>query len=190
MKPEFLIPFFFITFISVAWIIGTYNKFIKYRNRIEESLNNIDVALKRRANLIPNLVKVIQGYSSHENTIYQEKTRQSGILSDPKRVEEEHQITRGLSGLLAVAEAYPDLKASANFLNLQNNLDTIEKEIQLTRNHYNSYISSYNTMVESFPGSLIASKFSFEKREYLTLELTTERDVPDVSFKTKKTGSN
>ncbi len=186
MNPEIIIPICFVTFIFLAWSIGSYNKFIKYRNRIEESLNNIDVALKRRANLIPNLVRTIEGYSAHENKIIQEKTRQLASLSDPVRVEQEQKITQTIGGLLAVAEAYPELKASSNFLDLQNSLDEIEQEVQQTRNRYNRNISRFNTMVESFPASLIAREFSFEKQGYLNLELATNRDMPDVSFSAKE----
>ncbi len=182
MTPDILIPVIFVTFVSTAISVGSYNKFIKYRNRIEESLNNIDVALKRRANLIPSLVQIIQGYSAHENKIFQGKNRKLGELSNPERVEQEREITRNIGGLLAVAEAYPDLKANTNFLDLQNSLDAIEEEIQKTRNRYNGYVSRFNTMVESFPSSLIAMKFTFKKQEYLNLELATERNMPDISF--------
>ncbi len=185
MNPEILIPLLFVTFVTTTILVGSYNKFIKYRNRIEEALNNIDVALKRRANLIPGLVKIIKGYSAHEDNIYQSKTRQLSKISNPDRVEEEREITHNIGGLLAVAEAYPDLKASANFLDLQNSLDEIEEEIQKTRNRYNNYISRFNTMVESFPSSLIAMKFAFKRQEYLNLELATERGMPDVSFDAK-----
>jgi len=182
MKPEVIIPSLFVLFVFSSWIIGTYNKFIKYRNRIEEALNGIDVALKRRANLIPNLVRVIKGYASHEGKIFQEKTRQLGRLSEPSRLEEEQKIARNIGGLLAVAEAYPDLKASGNFLDLQKTLDEIEEDIQRARNRYNNYISRFNTMVESFPASVIAGKFNFVRQEYLALELATQREMPDVSF--------
>lgn len=186
MRPEILMPLCFVIVVFVAWFIKSYNKFVKYRNRIEEALNNIDVALKRRANLIPNLIQMIKGYSNHEDKIYQDKNRQLAMLSDPERVEQERQITKNIGGLLAVAEAYPDLKASINFLDLQNSLDTIEKEIQQTRNRYNNYISRFNTMVESFPASLIARKFVFEKQEYLALEMSNEREMPNVSFSTQQ----
>ncbi len=186
MKPEIIIPSLFALFILTSWVIGTYNKFIKYRNRIEESLNGIDVALKRRANLIPNLVRVIEGYAAHEGTIFQDKTRQLDRLSEPSRLEEEQKISRNIGGLLAVAEAYPDLKASGNFLDLQNKLDEIEGDIQQARNRYNNYISRFNTMVESFPASLIAGKFYFTKQDYLALELATQREMPEVSFTSEK----
>ena len=180
MSPPIIIPLLFATFFLAAWSIGTYNRFIKYRNRIEESLQGVDVALKRRANLIPALIKVIEKYSSHEDNIFQEKTRQLGILSEPNRLEEEQQISKNIGGLLAIAEAYPDLKASTNFLNLQNNLDEIEQDIQQARNRYNGYIARFNTMVESFPASYIARKFHFTKQDYLVLELATQREMPNI----------
>jgi LemA protein len=182
MNPEIIIPALFVTMVLAAWTIGTYNKFIKYKNRIEESLNGIDVALKRRANLIPGLVRVVEGYSSHEGKIFQDKTRQLGRMSDPDRMKQEQQISRDIGGLLALAEAYPDLKASANFLDLQKSLADIEQDIQRARNRYNNFIARFNTMVESFPAFLLARKFHFEKQEYLTLELATQREMPDVSF--------
>ncbi|MBW1634756.1 MAG: LemA family protein [Deltaproteobacteria bacterium] len=180
MSPPIIVPLLFVTFFLVAWSIGTYNKFIKYRNRIEESLQGIDVALKRRANLIPSLVKVVEKYSSHEDKIFQEKTRQLGMLSEPNRLEEEQQISRNIGGLLAIAEAYPDLKASTNFLDLQNNLDEIEQDVQQARNRYNGYIARFNTQVESFPASYIARKFHFTKQDYLVLELATQREMPNI----------
>ncbi|HHD63079.1 MAG TPA: LemA family protein [Desulfobulbaceae bacterium] len=190
MNPEIIIPTLFVTVVLTAWTIGAYNRFIKYKNRIEESLNAIDVALKRRANLIPNLVQIIEGYSAHEGKIFQEKTRQLGMVSDPGRIEQEQKISRNIGGLLAVAEAYPDLKASTNFLSLQNSLNEIEQDIQQARNRYNSYISRFNTMVDSFPASLLARKFDFEKQDYLALELATQREMPDVSFSSIEKNEN
>ncbi|MBW1646063.1 MAG: LemA family protein [Deltaproteobacteria bacterium] len=172
-----------VIFITTVWAVGTYNKFVKYRNRIEEAWNRIDVALKRRANLIPNLIRVIEGYSAHEAKIFSEKIRtlpRAAGLSD--RVAAEGELTQSLGGLLALAEAYPDLKASSNFLDLQNSLDEIEREVQQARNRYNAYISRYNTLVESFPAAFIARKFGFGKRDYLSLELATERQMPAVDF--------
>lgn len=183
MPPQFLIPIFFVGFVVTAIAISTYNKFVKYRNRIEESWSGIDVALKRRANLIPNLVRVIEGYSAHENKIFEEKIRQLSGGTDSPRMEQESKITKSLGGLLAIAEAYPDLKASENFLDLQKSLDEIEQEIQDARNRYNGYIGRLNTLVESFPSSLIAQKFGFEKQDYLSLELATQREMPSVDFK-------
>ncbi len=182
MAPQILVPICFILFIFLGWSIKTYNGFVKYRNRIEEAWSGIDVALKRRANLIPNLVRVIEGYSSHESKIFEEKIRQLGGKSGSSRLEQESQISKSLGGLLAVAEAYPDLKASDNFLDLQNSLDEIEQEVQRARNRYNSYIGRLNTLVESFPSSVIAAKFDFVKQDYLVLELATQREMPSVEF--------
>lgn len=186
MNPQLFIPLLFAIIFLTAWFISSYNKFVKYRNHIEEALNGIDVALKRRANLIPNLVRIIEGYSAHEGKIFQGKTRQLGMLSEPDRMEQERLISENIGGLLAVAEAYPDLKASSNFLDMQNSLDEIEQEIQQARNLYNNYIARFNILVESFPASLIARKFHFEKQSYLSLELATERGMPEVSFSTRK----
>ncbi len=183
MQPQFLVPVFFVCFVIVAWSVSTYNKFVKYRNRIEEAWSGIDVALKRRANLIPNLVRVIEGYSTHENSIFEEKIKQIGHGSESSRMEQESKITKSLGGLLALAEAYPDLKASENFLDLQNSLDEIEQEVQRARNRYNAFIGRLNTLVESFPSSIIAGKFNFSKQDYLALELATQREMPNVEFK-------
>lgn len=183
MTPEIIIPLIFGSVFCCAWGIGTYNKFVKYRNHIEEAWSGIDVALKRRANLIPNLIKVIEGYGQHEARIFQEKNQSvSEDTNNSRRIEEESRISKSLGGLLALAEAYPDLKASENFLSLQKSLDEVELEIQNARNRYNRYVSRLNTRVESFPSSLIANKFGFTRQEYLSLELATQREMPDVDF--------
>lgn len=183
IMPKVLIPVLFILFVSIAWFIGTYNRFIKYKNRIEEALSGIDVALKRRFNLIPNLIRSVEGYSEHEAKIFQ--TRNNYLTSSTdisNRVEDESQISKSLRGLLALAEAYPDLKASTNFIDLQNSLDEIEEDIQKARNRYNGYVVRFNTLVESFPAAFIARKFGFEKQNYFALDLATQRELPEVEF--------
>ena len=183
MRPEFIILAVFITIVISAWLIGTYNKFIKYQNRIEEAWSSIDVALKRRFNLIPNLVSAIKGYSEHESEIFENKTNQmKPTNSMDDRIESESQLTHSLSGLLALAEAYPDLKASVNFLELQKSLAEIETDIQSARHRYNGYVARLNTLVESFPASLIAAKFGFQKQSYFSLDLATQRELPEVGF--------
>ena len=180
---QVVIPVLFVSIVAVAWLIGTYNKFVKYKNRIEEAWSSIDVALKRRFNLIPNLIRTIGAYADHEVKLLQEKAENykpgSGVSH---RVEEESHISQSLSGLLALAQAYPDLKASANFLDLQNSLDEIEEDIQQARNRYNSNVGNFNTLVESFPAAFIARKFGFEKKNYFSLDLATQREVPEVEF--------
>jgi LemA protein len=183
IMPQVLIPVFFVLFVSVAWFITTYNRFIKYKNRIEEAWSGIDVALKRRFNLIPNLIRSVEGYSEHEAKIFREKSDYlTGSTGMSNRVETESQISKSLRGLLALAEAYPDLKASANFIDLQNSLDEIEEDIQKARNRYNSFVGRFNTLVESFPATFIAAKFGFEKQNYFALDLATQRELPEVDF--------
>jgi len=182
MEPIFILAAF-VLLISVAWLIGTYNRFVKYKNRVEESWSIIDVALKRRFNLVPNLISTVKAYSEHEAKIFQTKKdyliRSDGISN---RAKEESQISNSLHGLLALAENYPDLKASANFIDLQNNLDEVEEDIQNARNQFNNYIRRFNTLVESFPATFIARKFGFEKQNYFALDLATQRELPKVKF--------
>ena len=184
MEPIIIFSIFFLL-ASVAWLIGTYNRFVKFKNRIEEAWSGIDVALKRRFNLIPNLIRAIEGYSEHEAKILMSKSEQLiGSTDMSNRVEEESRISKSLRGLLAVAEAYPDLKASENFIDLQNNLNEIEEDIQNARNRYNSSVNKFNTLVESFPAALIARKFGFKKQSYFSLDLATQRELPEVHFST------
>lgn len=185
MEP-FIIVLIALIVAPIAWIVSTYNKFIKYKNLIEESWSGIDVALKRRFNLIPNLIAATRGYSRHESEVLaktaENRAAAAGVAS---RAEEESRISRSLSGLLALAEAYPDLKASANFLALHNSLDEIEEEIQQARNRFNFAVRKFNTLVESFPSSLIARKFGFERQKFFSLELATQRELPEVNFSGK-----
>jgi LemA protein len=181
--PQIIIPVILALIIAVGWFIGSYNRFIKYRNKIEEAWSGIDVALKRRFNLIPNLIRAIEGYGAHEEKIFQTKNNYlTGSDSQSDRVEEESQISKSLRGLLALAQAYPDLKASTNFLELQKSLDEIEEDIQKARNQHNRYVGRLNTHIESFPANLIAKKFGFEKQNYFTLDLATQRVLPEVGF--------
>ncbi|MDW7771474.1 MAG: LemA family protein [Desulfobulbaceae bacterium] len=180
-------PFIFLLIALIAmtfgWIITTYNNFIKYKNLIEEKWSGIDVALKRRFNLIPNLINATKGYSRHESDVLTRtvmaRTATSSVAS---REEEESEISKSLSGIIALAEAYPDLKASANFLALQNSLNEVEEEIQRARTLYNYSVRKFNTLAESFPSSLIARKFGFTRQNYFSLELATQRELPEVDF--------
>jgi LemA protein len=184
MQPIIMLVLF-ILLVSIAWFIKTYNRFIKFKNRIEETWSGIDVALKRRFNLIPNLIRAIESYEEHEAKIFQtKKDYLAGSTSMSSRIKEESQISESLSGLLALAEAYPDLKASTNFLELQNSLNEIEEDIQKARNRYNGNVGSFNTLIESFPAKFIAKKYGFEKQNYFALDLATQRELPEVGFST------
>jgi len=182
MQPIIIFVIFFLL-ASMAWFINAYNRFIKYKNRIEEAWSGIDVTLRRRFNLIPNLIRAIERYEEHETKIFQTKNDYlAGATGISNRVEEESQISKSLRGLIALAEAYPDLKASANFLDLQNSLSEIEEDIQKARNRYNSNVGRFNTLIESFPANFIARKFGFEKQNYFALDLVTQREMPEVDF--------
>ena len=182
MQP-IIIFFIFFLIVTLAWFIQAYNRFIKYKNRIEEAWSGIDVALKRRFNLIPNLIKTIEGYSEHEtNVLLSISDKRMGSETMPDRIEEESRISKSLQNVLALAEAYPDLKASTNFLDLQNNLNDIEEDIQNARNRYNRSVNKFNTLVESFPAFLIAKKFKFDKQRYFSLDLATQRELPEINF--------
>ena len=186
-----LIPLFvfagFGTLVSVIWYIKTYNSFIKYRNRIEEAWSGIEVALKRRFNLIPNMIQAVKGYGDHESRILTSRSAEAIPSSNASaRTAEESRVTKSLSGLLALAEAYPDLKASQNFLSLQASLNEIEFDIQKARNRLNNEVRRYNTLIESFPARWIAKKYDFRKTEYFALELATQRELPHVDFDSER----
>lgn len=168
-----------IVFVVIA--ISTYNKFIKNRNRIEESWSGIDVALKRRFNLIPNMVNAVKLYNEHEADMLAKTTEaRHGSEALAERSAEESAITQSLQGLIALAEAYPDLKASQNFLALQASLSDVEKEIQDARVEFNAAVRKNNTLVQSFPSSIIARLFNFRSAEYFSLELATQRSMPEI----------
>jgi len=181
---EQFIPFVFIFGIAVMIFFINYNKFIKYKNRIEASWSHIDVALKRRFNLIPNLISVVSEYQKHEAAVFEKAgERFHGSINDfNERSQEETQITRSLGGILAIAENYPDLKSSTNFLSLQTSLIDIEDDIMKARNRLNDNVARYNTLIEAYPTKWIASWYHFSKYEYFTLELATQRELPQVEF--------
>jgi len=165
--------------VPTLWAVSTYNRFIKYINMIEEGWSIIDVALKRRANLIPKLISAVGGYSQHETETLKNVTAQRMETSDRvERTKEESQVSRSLGNLLAVAENYPDLKASDNFLELQKALNQVEMEVAAARNTFNQRIRQLNTLVQQFPSSIIAAMFNFKRDDYFKLELATERELP------------
>jgi LemA protein len=173
-----------------AYVVYLYNRLVSSRQMSEEAWSGIDVQLKRRSDLIPNLVDTVKGYASHEKSVLEEVTelRNQARAAPPGDVQGRGKIEGALSmalgRLLAVAEAYPDLKANQNFLELQRQLSELESEIQMARRYYNGAVRNLNTMVESFPSNLVASQFSFEKREYFEIEEPGDRAVPKVSFQT------
>jgi LemA protein len=169
---------------SIAFVfasVSIYNRFIKYKNMIEESWSGIDIALKRRFNLIPNMINAVKLYSKHEADLLTKVSEsRHGSTGIADRTAEESAVTQSLQGLLAIAEAYPDLKASQNFLALQHSLADVENEIMDARSVFNAAVRKNNTLVQSFPSNIIAKLFGFRNAQYFALELATQRAVPEV----------
>lgn len=167
-------------------LIVLYNRLVRLRNMVREGWSGIDVQLKRRANLIPNLVETVKGYMGHERNLLEKVTElrsqsmQTGDLAEKQRVESA--LSGGLARLFAVAEAYPELKANQNFQDLQRQLSEIEDQIQLARRYYNGTVRNLNIAIESFPGNLVAGWFAFQPAEFFEIEDPGDRVVPKVGF--------
>jgi LemA protein len=170
----------------ILWIIFIYNRLITLRNRAREAWSDIDVQLKRRHDLIPNLVETVKGYASHERETFENVTeaRVKAISAQgmKERAEAENVLSNTLKTLFAVAENYPDLKASTNFLELQRELSDTENKIQSARRFYNGNIRDLNIKIESFPANIIAGLFKFIKMEFFGIEEAEEREAPEVKF--------
>src|SRR5438876_5073476 len=170
----------------VGLIIAGYNKLVGLRQRSDEAWSDIDVQLKRRTDLVPNLVETVKGYAAHERTTLDAVTRARGAAvaaqTPETRAQAENALTGALRQLFALAEAYPDLKANTNFVQLQGSLGEIEDAIQNSRRYYNAVVRDLNTAVESFPSNAIASFGHFVRRQYFELDRPEERQVPRVSF--------
>ncbi|MCX8127397.1 MAG: LemA family protein [Synergistetes bacterium] len=166
-------------------IVIYYNRFITLRNRVDNAWAQIEVQLKRRADLIPNLVETVKGYASHEKETFEKVTQaRSAVLSakTPKEfAQAEGELTTALKTLFAIAEAYPELKANSNFQELQKELAETENKIAYTRQFYNDTVLMYNNAIETFPGIIIARLFNFTKREFFEAE-EGERIAPKISF--------
>jgi LemA protein len=171
-----------------AYLIYVYNGLVSKKNLVEEGWSGIDVQLKRRNDLIPNLVETVKGYASHEDKIFRDiaelraKGMSGGSVADQSAVGQA--MTAALGRLFAIAEAYPELKADANFRDLQDKLSGIEDEIQLSRRYYNGSVRNLNTMIESFPSNFVASFFRFMKAEFFDIGDAAQRETPKVNFKT------
>lgn len=172
--------------VLALWLMGTYNGLVRLRNLKEEGWSGIDVQLKRRSDLVPNLVETVKGYAGHEkDTLEKVIGARSAVMSagtDPEaRLKAENALTSTLRSLFAVAENYPDLKANANFINLQEQLSKIEDEIQMSRRYYNGAARNYNTAAQQFPAVLIAGAMGFHKAPYFEAE-EEAKAVPQVKF--------
>ncbi len=175
-----------VVFVLVLWLAGTYNSLVKIKNRAKEAWSDIDVQLKRRYNLIPNLVKTVKGYAAHEKGVFEKVTearsRAMGAQSVEEKAKAENMLTNTLKSLFAVSENYPDLKASVNFLELQRELRDTEDKIQAARRFYNGNVRDLNIKREAFPSNIVASIFNFKKMDLFEIEEAEARETPKVSF--------
>lgn len=168
------------------WAVGIYNGLVRRKNVVAEAWSGIDAQLKRRADLIPNLVETVKGYATHERQTFDElarlRSQGQGQADIAQRAQTEQAITAAIGKVLAVAEAYPELKASANFQSLQNDLADIEDQIQLARRYYNGAVRDFNVMIEQFPSNLIAGFGSFRPAPFFQIDNEADRAAPKVSF--------
>jgi len=175
-----------VVLVVLAWLVGTFNSLIKFKNRTKEAWSDIDVQLKRRHNLIPNLVEAVKGYAAHEKQVFERVTEARTRALAAKTPVEAGKAEVGLAGalktLFAVAENYPALRASENFQKLQTDLTDTEDKIQAARRFYNGNVRDFNIKQEVFPASIVAKLFGFKKAEFFEIEEAAERKTPEVKF--------
>jgi LemA protein len=177
--------------ILILFLVGVYNGMVRGRNRVDEAWSGIDVQLKRRHDLIPNLVETVKGYAAHEAGVFEAVTQAranamsaqaGGAASAAQVAQAEGQLSGALGRLFAVAEAYPQLRATENFQQLQAELTNTEDQIAGARRIYNGNVQDYNTRIQTFPGAVFAGTFGFTKREFFEIEAPGDREAPVVSF--------
>lgn len=170
----------------LIWVIGAYNGLVRLRNQVENAWAQIDVQLKRRHDLIPNLVETVKGYAAHERQTLENviKARNIAVSAQgvAERAQAENILTGALKSLFAVAEAYPNLKADQTFLRLQEELTSTENKVAFSRQFYNDSVLGYNTQTQVFPTNLIANMFGFGRREFFEVKAEAEREAPQVKF--------
>lgn len=172
--------------IVVIWVIGMYNGLVRLRNQVKNAWSQIDVQLKRRHDLIPNLVETAKGYMKHERETFEAITKARSQAIEAQGVADtgkaEAQLTGALGKFMLVVENYPDLKANQNFLALQEELTTTENKVSFSRQFYNDQVLQFNTRIESVPTNIIAGMFGFKQAEFFEIEEAAEREVPKVKF--------
>lgn len=172
--------------ILVIYVIAGYNGFIKFKNKCEEGFATMDVYLKKRYDLIPNLVETVKGYATHEKDTLEKviaaRNMAQGAATIEDKIAGENMLQGTLKTLFAVAEGYPDLKANTNFLDLQNQLKQLEDDIANSRKYYNAVVKQFNTKCEMFPSNIIASIFHFERKPMFEVESAEERQNVQVKF--------
>ena len=184
---EMLIVPGIVLLIALVWFIGTYNGLVRLRNHTRESWSGIDTELKRRYELIPNLVNTVKGYTQHEKdvleSVVEARTRAVASTGSPQtQAQDENALVGALQSLLAVVENYPDLKANTNFLALQEELSSTENKIAFSRQNYNDQVLFFNNKIQMFPSNVVAGMFNFKTEEFFELENEAEKEVPKVNF--------
>ena len=177
-----------ILLLLVLWIVGVFNGLVRARNAVDESWAGIDTELKRRHDLVPNLVETVKGYAAHERgtleaVIQARNTAAAPQASPASAAQAENALSAGLRQIFALSERYPDLKANASFQQLQGALADTEDRIQRARTVYNGNVRALNTSIEVFPGNMVANSFGFSRREFFELKDAEQREAPQVSFK-------
>jgi LemA protein len=176
--------------VTIVYAVVAFNGLVRTRQMANEAWSGIDVQLKRRSDLVPNLVDSVKGYAAHERSLLEDVTKKRGAARAlpegdvAARAQAETALSVSLGRLLAIAENYPDLKASTNFLELQKQLSDLENELQMARRYYNGAVRNLNVLVQSFPSNLIAAGFGFRPREFFELSDAAERAVPQVKLAT------
>ena len=169
----------------VLYVIAIYNKLVRQRTMAEEGWSGVDVQLKKRANLIPNLVETVKGYASHEQSVFEDLANARAASLGANSVKDQAQAETLMGGvlgrLMAVAEAYPDLKADQRFGDLQRELSELEQAIEMARRYYNGTVRDLHVTIDSFPSNLLAGQFKFEKKEFFEID-EAARALPEVSF--------
>lgn len=172
--------------VIVLWLVGSYNSLIRLRNRVKEAWADINVQLRRRHDLIPNLVETVKGYAAHEQDVLEKviKARTQAVTAGSleQKGQAENMLSGALKNLFALSEAYPNLRANENFLKLQDELSDTENKIQASRRFYNTNVRDFNTKIEVFPTNIIASSFGFKREEFFQLESPEEGKLPEVKF--------
>lgn len=174
-----------IVVLLILFIVSSYNSLVKLRNKVRDQWAQIEVVLKRRADLIPNLVNTVKGYVSHEkeviNSITTSREKLLGATTVEEKANANEELTKALNNLFVIVENYPDLKSNTNFIQLQDEIAGTENRIAVARKDYNESVKDYNKTIKSFPKNLIANMFGFEEKEYFEAK-ETSNDVPEVSF--------
>jgi LemA protein len=184
---EYLIGIGVPLLIVLAYFLGAYNRLVNLTNTVTESWRNVDTELQRRYELIPNLVETVKGYAAHERAVFEEVTRARSAAvhsrgSPDLQARDENVLVRALGKLFAVVEGYPQLKASENFLHLQEELVNTEDRIQAARRFYNGNVRTFNNLVQMFPSRMVASMLGFKPAEYFEIESITVRRAPEVRY--------